>query len=173
MRGNELRHGHDRDLWRSAAATGITVVSSTSITATTPAHAAGAVNVVVSGSNGSSTLTNGFTYSASVIAIGFAQVASATPQSSIATVTVSFPQAQTAGDLNLVVVGWNDVSATVQSVTDSQGNPYTLAVGPTKGNAFTQSIYYAKNIVAGSNSVTVTFSKAAAYPDIQSWNTRG
>ena len=29
------------------AATGVTVVSSTSITATTPAHAAGAVNVVV------------------------------------------------------------------------------------------------------------------------------
>lgn len=45
------------------SATGITVVSSTSITATTPAHAAGAVNVVVTNTDTQSgTLTNGFTY---------------------------------------------------------------------------------------------------------------
>ncbi len=47
------------------AATGVTVVSATSITATTPAHAAGAVNIVVTNSNGQrGTLTNGFTYTA-------------------------------------------------------------------------------------------------------------
>jgi hypothetical protein len=45
------------------AATGVTVVNSTSITATTPAHAAGTVNVVVSNSDTQSgTLTQGFTY---------------------------------------------------------------------------------------------------------------
>jgi phosphatidylserine/phosphatidylglycerophosphate/cardiolipin synthase-like enzyme len=45
------------------AATSVTVISSTSITATVPAHAAGAVNVVVTNSNGqSATLTSGFTY---------------------------------------------------------------------------------------------------------------
>ena len=44
-------------------ATGVTVQSSTSITATTPAHAAGAVNVVVTNPDGhAGTLTNGFTY---------------------------------------------------------------------------------------------------------------
>src|SRR5712691_1575488 len=44
-------------------ATGVTVVNSTSITATTPAHAAGAVDVVVSNSDTQSgTLTQGFTY---------------------------------------------------------------------------------------------------------------
>jgi hypothetical protein len=148
------------------AATNVTVVSSTSITATTPAHAAGAVNVVVSDSGGSGTLTNGFTYTATV-GIGFVQVASATPQSSQTSVLVSYPQAQTAGDLNLVVVGWNDTSATVQSVTDSVGNSYALAAGPLTGTALTQSIYYAKNILAASNSVTVTFSKAAASPDVR------
>ncbi len=45
------------------AATNVVVVSSTTITATTPAHAAGAVTVTVTnpgGQNGS--LTNGFTY---------------------------------------------------------------------------------------------------------------
>jgi hypothetical protein len=48
------------------AATSVNVVSATLITATTPAHAAGAVNVVVTNSNGlSGTLTSGFTYTAS------------------------------------------------------------------------------------------------------------
>jgi IPT/TIG domain len=147
-------------------ATNVTVVSSTSITATTPAHAAGAVNVVVSDSGGSGTLTNGFTYIANA-SIGFVQVASATPQSPTATVKVTYPQTQTAGDLNLVAVGWNDTSATVQSVTDSLGNSYALAAGPVKGTALTQSIYYAKNIAPGSNSVTVTFTKVAVFPDVR------
>jgi hypothetical protein len=147
-------------------ATNVVVVSGTSITATTPAHAAGAVNVVVTDSGGSGTLTNGFTY-ITTVSIGFVQVASATPQSPTATVKASYPQAQAAGDLNLVAVGWNDTSATVQSVTDSLGNNYALAAGPVKGTALTQSIYYAKNIVAGSNTVTVTFAKAAVFPDVR------
>jgi hypothetical protein len=47
-------------------ATNVTVVSSTSITATTPPHAVGAVNVVVTNTDGQSgTLTNGFTYAQS------------------------------------------------------------------------------------------------------------
>ena len=45
------------------AATNVTVVNSTSITATTAAHAAGAVNVVVTNTDAQSgTLTNGYTY---------------------------------------------------------------------------------------------------------------
>jgi hypothetical protein len=44
------------------AATGITVVNATTITATTPAHAAGAVNVVVTTPGGAGTLPNGYTY---------------------------------------------------------------------------------------------------------------
>ena len=47
------------------AATGVTVVSSTTITATTAAHAAGAVNVVVTNPDAQSgTLNNGYTYTA-------------------------------------------------------------------------------------------------------------
>jgi fibronectin type 3 domain-containing protein len=46
-----------------AAATSVSVVSSTSINAVTPAHAAGTVSVVVTNTNGQSgTLANGFTY---------------------------------------------------------------------------------------------------------------
>jgi hypothetical protein len=89
------------------------------------------------------------------------------------TVNVSYPAAQTLGDLNLVVVGWNDTTSTVQSVRDSAGNTYNLAIGPTTGTGLRQSIYYAANIVGGSNTVTVTFSQAAAYPDVRILEYRG
>ena len=51
------------------AATNVVVVNSTTITATTPAHAAGAVDVVVAvcGSIASAPLPNGFTYGAAAI----------------------------------------------------------------------------------------------------------
>jgi hypothetical protein len=45
--------------------------------------------------------------------------------------TVPFPAAQTAGDLNVVVVGWYDTTTSVTSVTDTAGNQYVLALGPT------------------------------------------
>ena len=44
------------------AATGVNVVSSTTVTAVTPAHATGAVNVVITTPSGSATDTNGYTY---------------------------------------------------------------------------------------------------------------
>jgi hypothetical protein len=106
-------------------------------------------------------------------AITYVQGNYATPHSSATTVAVPFTAGQAAGDLNVVVVGWNDTTAAVSSVRDSSGNTYALAVGPTiyssSTEPFTQSIYYAKNIAAatGANSVTVTFSTAAAYPDIR------
>jgi len=100
----------------------------------------------------------------SATAINYVQGADTVPQSSVATASVAFPFAQAAGDLNVVAVGWSDSTATVTSVVDSKGNTYTLAVGPTiQSGVATQSIYYAKNIVAaaaGANSVTVTFSTA-------------
>jgi hypothetical protein len=106
-------------------------------------------------------------------AISFVQVASATPQTSTATVSVSYPTAQTLGDMNVVVVGWNDTTATVQSVKDSAGNTYKLAIGPTSGTALRQSIYYAANIASGSNTVTATFSQAAVSPDVRILEYRG
>ena len=81
--------------------------------------------------------------------IAFVQVNSAVPQSPQATVAVAYPLAQTAGNLNVVVVGWNSASGQVQSVADTRGNPYVRAVGPTVSAGFaTQSIYYAANIAA-------------------------
>jgi hypothetical protein len=105
--------------------------------------------------------------------ISFVQVASATPQAKTATVNMTYPGSQTAGDLNIVVVGWNDTTSTVQSVKDSAGNAYNLAIGPTKGTGLQESIYYAANIAGGSNTVTVAFNQAAAAPDIRILEYRG
>src|SRR5260370_592347 len=83
----------------------------------------------------------------------------------------AFLTAQTAGDLNVIAVGWSDSTATVTGVTDTLGNSYKLAVGPAiQPGVASQSIYYASNIAsaaAGANVVTVTFSSPATYPDIR------
>jgi len=99
--------------------------------------------------------------------IGFVQVNAATPAGSVSTVSVSYNKSQVAGNLNVVAIGWNDTVATVQSVTDSRGNSYSRAVGPTTGTALRQVIYYAKDIAAGSNTVNVTFNQAATHPDVR------
>src|SRR5215472_8246609 len=165
IRGTNFASGATVTLGGTAA-TNVVVVSASQITATTGAHAAGVVNVVVANSNGQGgSLSNAYTYS-STAAIGFVQVAAATPTSA-QVLSVTFPGAQTAGNLNIVVVGWADTTSTVSSVVDSQGNAYSRAVGPTSGNGVQQSIYYAKNIVAGGNTVTVTFNKVASYPDVR------
>lgn len=109
--------------------------------------------------------------------IRFVQQNYTVPQTPQSAATVNFTAAQTAGNLNIVAVGWNDATATVTSVTDSMGNTYQLAVGPTRftsatdgGGNLSQSIYYAPNIQAagaGANTVTVQFSQAAISPDIR------
>jgi len=100
----------------------------------------------------------------------FVQAAYNDPPSA-ASVPVHYPGAQTAGNLNVVVVAWNDTTAQVSSVKDTAGNVYQLAVGPTQTSAdggLSLSIYYAKNVASsGANTVTVTFSQTAQYPDIR------
>jgi len=107
------------------------------------------------------------------VALTYVQGNFATPQSPLTAVTVPYAASQTAGDLNVVIVGWNDSTAQVSSLTDSRGNVYQLAVGPTvlTGSApLSQAIYFAKSIsaaTAGGNAVTVTFNAAAIYADIR------
>ncbi len=110
-----------------------------------------------------------FVQSASA-AITFVQANYAASTQAIA-ITVPFEQAQSAGDLNVVVVGWNGTSNSVASVTDASGNVYTKAVGPTQiTSELTQVVYYAKSIVASAafaNAVTVTFAANASVPDVR------
>ena len=56
--------------------------------------------------------------------VTYVQGNSATPQLSQTAVSVMFTTPQLAGDLNVVVVGWNDSTATVSAVTDKAGNLY-------------------------------------------------
>ena len=140
----------------------------TSLVVPVPAGATTGNVVVTVGGAASNALS--FTVTAAP-PITFVQTNYATPQGGSTVVGVPFAGAQTAGNLNVVVVGWDDVVQTVQSVVDGKGNVYARAVGPTvlAGTA-TQSIYYAPNIsgaAAGANTVTVTFSGAATFPDVR------
>src|ERR1700722_13697551 len=87
------------------------------------------------------------------------------------TVSVKYAAAQTAGHLNVIVVGWNDSTSGVNSITDSSHNMYLVAAGPTTSpGAGTQVIYYAQNIAAaaaGTNTVTVTFNTTVKFPDVR------
>jgi hypothetical protein len=100
----------------------------------------------------------------------FVQVGAATPQTPQTQVAVTLLKAQQAGDLNVVVVGWNDAVAQVASITDGSGNAYTLATGPiAMAGVVSQSVYYAKNIAgaAAGNLVTVKFNQAAKFVDLR------
>ena len=109
--------------------------------------------------------------------ISYVQGNYADPLSSQLTVTVPFTTAQTAGDLNTVIIGWKDSQARISQVTDSKGNVYNRAVGPTViAGVASQAIYYAKNIASagpGANTVRVTFSTAANKPDVRIAEYRG
>ena len=112
------------------------------------------------------------TYTASPVQtpLAFVQVNAATPQTNQAQVSVAYTNAQTAGDTNILIVGWNNATSNVTSVTDSAGNVYQLAVPTARGSGLSQAIYYAKNVKssgAGANTVTVTFNTATQYVDLR------
>ena len=87
------------------------------------------------------------TYTTSSAApIGFVQVRSSTPQTAQSTVATAFAQAQTAGNLNAVAIGWFDSTGNITSVSDSAGNTYQVGAPTFRGNGFSQAVYYAKNI---------------------------
>src|ERR1700722_15112699 len=110
------------------------------------------------------------TTSAGSATVGSVQSASQDPASA-GTVSVKYAAAQTAGDLNVVAVGWNDSTSSVNSITDSKNNNYLIAAGPTtSAGAGTQVIYYAQSIAAataGANTVTVTFNTTVKFPDVR------
>lgn len=93
--------------------------------------------------------------------IAFVQVTSCVPPSGT---QVDCPFASPLHDGNLAVVfaGWDTTSGTI-AVTDTNGNHYVQA-GPTLAR---QSMWYATDIVGGSNTVTVMFGGVTSFPDIR------
>src|SRR5262249_37949588 len=82
----------------------------------------------------------------SVQAATVVQVNAATPQSPQTSASVAYSKAQTAGNANILAIGWNDATSNITSVKDTVGNTYRLAVATARGSALSQAIYYASNI---------------------------
>ena len=100
--------------------------------------------------------------------INSSQQNAATPQTNQSKVSVTYANAQVAGDINILTISWDNTTSNITSVTDSAGNRYRLAVPA--GNGVNQAIYYATNIkeaTAGTNTVTVTFSESTPSADIR------
>jgi chitodextrinase len=94
----------------------------------------------------------------------------ATPQTPQTVVSTTYADAQTAGDTDILAIGWNDATASITSVMDGAGNVYQPAVATFRGNGMSQAIYYASNIHAaspGGDQVTVTFNQAAVFVDLR------
>ena len=73
------------------------------------------------------------------------------------TVSAAFSSANTSGNLIVLHVIWDNTSTV--SVSDSAGNRYASAVGPTRYNnkSWSAQLFYATNVAGKANSVTVTF----------------
>jgi hypothetical protein len=98
----------------------------------------------------------------------FVQQNYATPQTPQSQVSTAYFQAQTAGNANILAIGWNDTSASIASVNDSAGNAYQVATGTFRGNGLSQAIYACPNIKAASNNaVTVHFTQPATFVDLR------
>lgn len=103
------------------AATSVNVVNATTVTAVTPAHAAGAVDVSITTPTGTSTLVNGYTY-----------VATAVGQSSaggvIACLGGGLQDLIAASADNSAGIVWGGLGTTTNAQSDSDGAPNTTTI---------------------------------------------
>jgi hypothetical protein len=96
------------------------------------------------------------------------QITTGTPPGLVTSASATFPRGQAALDLNVVVVSWGDATTTVTQVTDTAGNAYALALGPTQIVGVSQSIYYASGIAgAERNTVLVDFALPVSRADVR------
>ncbi|WEK07703.1 MAG: putative Ig domain-containing protein [Candidatus Pseudomonas colombiensis] len=133
------------------AATGYTINSATSITATTPAHAAGIVNVSVTTPGGSATRTNAYTYAVPAPTVGPVS-ATVAANSSANPITLSL----SGGAANSVAVA----SAASHGTATASGTSitYTPTAGYSGQDTFT---YTATNASGTSSPATVTVTVSA------------
>jgi IPT/TIG domain len=149
----------------------VVVQDSTTITASTPGLPVGPNDVTVTNPDtGTITSAGGFTYNLGTGPINYIQRGDAVTNLPSTMLPVQMPNQQTAGSLNVVIIGWADITAAVSSVADTEGNNYVAALAPVTSTGLSQVIYYAKNIAGDSgtpNQITVTFSQPAQFPDIR------
>ncbi|EPD42980.1 hypothetical protein HMPREF9701_01231 [Delftia acidovorans CCUG 274B] len=133
------------------AALGYTVNNATTITATTPAHAAGAVNVTVTTPGGSATLTNGYTYNVPVPVAG-AVSATVAANSSANPITLSLSGGTATSVAVASAASHGTATASGTSVT------YTPTAGYSGPDSFT---YTAANASGTSSPATVSITVTA------------
>lgn len=130
----------------------------------------GAQQHTITTSNSTLNFTANYTTSTVTAPPAFVQANAATPQTNQTQVSAAYTAAQVAGNTNIIVIGWNNVTSNILSVTDTNGNVYQLAAPVVRGSGPSQAIYYASNIktaTAGANTVTVTFNTATPFVDLR------
>jgi hypothetical protein len=145
---------------------GLSLNSATGLISGTPSAAANAtVTLSAANSSGTGNATLTLTITASVAASYVREVAGAA-HGSPSSVTLAFPANTLAGDVLLVAFIYDD-SVVPSTVTDSQGNAFaevgTQLTTPGGGRS---SVYYAKNIKGGADTVVVTLSAASSYEEV-------
>jgi hypothetical protein len=78
-----------------------------------------------------------------------------------------YPGAEQLGDFNLVVASWGSSSGSVQSISDTANNTYTPIGNQFSSGNVTMAIYYAANIAAGNDTVTVQFDRTVTAPEMR------
>ena len=132
------------------AATSFTVNNATTITATTPAHAAGLVNVVVTTPGGTATLTNGYTYSV--------------PAPTVGPVSATVSANSSNNPINLSLSGGAPTSVAVSTAAahgTATASGTTITYTPTPGYSGSDTFAYTATNASGTSSpatVTITVS---------------
>jgi subtilisin family serine protease len=144
--------------------TGLSLTASTGVISGTPT-ATGTSNFTVQvKDNKAQTASRALSITINTAAaIALAQ-SNAVQGSSVGSIAAAFPGSNTAGNLILAFVRMSSSTQTV-TVTDSAGNAYTDAVSQVQTADGSQvHLFYAKNIIGGTNTITATFSASNNHP---------
>ena len=86
----------------------------------------------------------------------------------ITSIYQAFASNNAAGNLIVVAIGFAYTSGvTISSVTDSRGNAYQVGQALLNPGGAAQAIYYAENIKAGANTVTVNCTPGVKFPSLR------
>lgn len=99
------------------------------------------------------------------------QKANAVSTGSVASLAAAFASKNVAGNSIVVVAGCGN--GTAMTVADTLGNTYTSAVQGANSTTFEAQIFYAVNVLAGTNTVTVTNAGSAASMAVEIYEVSG
>jgi hypothetical protein len=120
------------------------------------------VSATATNTNGTSAASANFGLTVTPFVQGANVVGTAT---AVGSVSLAYGSNEAAGNTNVVCVYWYKASSppTISSITDTNGNSYTLAKSELNYNTGNnEAVYYATGIAAGANTVTVNFSASTA-----------